>query len=82
MPVSASFSTFIADTLAPVGLISIRRMFGGAGDYCDGLMFAILIDDTLYLKANATTRGNFQAEGMAPFIFQGRDKPVTMSYWR
>ena len=65
-----------------MGLISIRRMFGGAGVYCDGLMFAILIDDTLYLKANATTRGNFKAEGMAPFIFQGRDKPVTTSYWR
>ena len=81
MPASEDFKAFIADQLAGFGPVSIRNMFGGAGIYADGVMFAILADDTLYLKANETTAPAFEAEGMGPFEYEKGEKTVAMSYW-
>src|SRR5690606_41027264 len=63
--------------------IRVRRMFGGAGIYCDGVMFALISDDTLYLKVDDANRGDFAAEGMAPFSYATRTGRTTItSYWR
>lgn len=83
MAVSEEHLEFIREQLHGVGPIQIRRMFGGAGVFCDGLMFALSVDDTLYLKADAATAPRFAAEGQAPFSYQtsgGRN--TIMSYWR
>lgn len=66
MPVSAAYKSFIQDLLADFGPVSIRRMFSGAGVYADGVMFAILADDTLYLKADEVSARDFAAEGKGP----------------
>jgi DNA transformation protein len=82
MAVSDSFKQFVRDALADFGPVNIRNMFGGAGVYADGVMFAILADDTLYLKTNAVSAFAFASEGMAPFKYQPAGKgPVAMSYW-
>ena len=52
MPVSAAYKAFVRDLLSEFGPISIRNMFSGAGVYADGVIFAIIFDDTLYLKAD------------------------------
>jgi DNA transformation protein and related proteins len=82
MAPSEGFKDFIKDQLAGFGPVSIRNMFGGAGVYAEGVMFAILADDTLYLKADETSSRAFEAEGMSPFTYtpEGR-APVAMSYW-
>ena len=82
MAPSEGFKDFVKDQLAGFGPVSVRNMFGGAGIYADGVMFAILTGDTLYLKADESTVPAFEAEGMAPFTYtpQGR-APVAMSYW-
>jgi DNA transformation protein len=49
-------------------------MFGGAGVFRDGLMFALLSDDTIYLKTDAKLRADLEAEGSAPFVWT---KPST-----
>ena len=33
------------------GPVTVRRMFGGAGIYADGTMFALIADGVIYLKA-------------------------------
>jgi len=73
---------FVEELFAPLGIVVVRRMFGGGGIYCDGLMFGLISDGVIYLKADARTRGAFEAEGAYPFIYQGRKKPIAMSYWR
>lgn len=82
MPVSAAYKSFIQDLLAEFGPVSIRHMFSGAGIYADGVMFAILADDTLYLKADENSASAFAAEGKGPFTYRpkGRGK-VALSYW-
>lgn len=82
MSASDGFQAFLKDQLAGFGPVVIRRMFGGAGVYADSVMFALIADDTLYLKADATTAPDFEAEGMGPFTYTAKDrKPITMSYW-
>ena len=68
--------------LAPLGPVMPRRMFGGWGFYLDGVMFALIADDQLYLKVDAETLDRFAAAGGEPFVYEGKTKPVTMSYWR
>jgi DNA transformation protein len=82
MPVSAAYKAFILDLLEGFGPVSIRSMFGGAGVYADGVMFAILADDTLYLKADALFAAAVAAEGKRPFTYRRGERPaVAMSYW-
>ena len=82
MPVSAAYKTFIQDLLADFGPVSIRHMFSGAGVYADGVMFAIVVDDTLYLKADEDSAHAFTAEGKGPFTYRPKGRgPVALSYW-
>ncbi len=82
MTVSAGYKAFLEDLLAAFGPVEIRNMFGGAGVYADGVIFAILVDDTLYLKADDDFARDFAAEGKKPFTYEAKGrKPVAMSYW-
>ena len=83
MSASAEFKEFIKDQLSGFAPVSIRNMFGGAGVYHDGLMFALIADDTLYLKADSQTSPDFAAEGLKPFEYMGKaEKRMVMAYWR
>lgn len=83
MSASAEFIEFLKDQLAGFGPITIRRMFGGAGIYHDGVMFALVAGDVLYLKADDTTRPDFESKGLSPFAYDTKHgKNVITSYWR
>ncbi len=83
MAVSKAFCDFVQELLAPVGAVSIKRMFGGAGVYADELMFGLIADDTLYLRVDAETEPQFRAAGSEPFVYRMRDGSETsMGYWR
>ncbi len=82
MTASDGFIELLKDSLRGLGPVSVRRMFGGAGVYADGVMFGLIADDTFYLKADDETRRAFEAEGLAPFVYDGSGRTVAMSYWR
>jgi DNA transformation protein and related proteins len=82
MTASESLVELLEDALSGLGPVSVRRMFGGAGIYADGVMFGLISGDTLYLKADAQSRHAFEAEGLAPFTYEGRGKTIALSYWR
>ena len=70
------------ELLEPLGAITVRRMFGGAGLYVEGLIVGLEIAGTLYLKTDASSRERFADAGGRPFVYDGRDKQVTVaSYW-
>src|SRR5262245_57958419 len=66
MTASTEFIELVKELLAPLGPIMVRRMFGGAGVYCDAVVFAFIDDDTLFLKTDVLGRAAFLAEGMGP----------------
>lgn len=78
----AEFIEFLKEVLSPLGAIHAKKMFGGYGIYHDGLMFALVEDDVLYLKADETTAPLFIARGAAPFQYQRAGKWVEMSYYQ
>lgn len=82
MSVSAEFIEFLLEVLAPLGGVRARRMFGGAGLFCDGVMFALVADEVVYLKADDDTSKAYAAEGLEPFTYTGKKNPVSMSYWQ
>ncbi|GJL93300.1 TfoX/Sxy family protein [Hyphococcus sp.] len=81
MPVSASYLDYVKDLFSPFGEIAIRKMFGGAGVYCDGAFFAIIGDDDLWLKVDDVSRAEFEAADLAPFEVEMNGKVGTMSYY-
>ena len=79
MAVTIGYKEFLEDLLASFGPVSIRNMFSGAGVYADGVMFAILVNDTLYLTADAVSARDFAAEGKAPFASRRKRRaPIAM----
>jgi DNA transformation protein and related proteins len=77
----AENTAWYADLFAPWGHVSIKRMFGGLGIYREGLMFALVAYDQLYLKVDDVNRPLFEKAGGKPFTYDGKGEPVTMSYW-
>ena len=79
---SESFSSYLRDLFSELGPIALRKMFGGQGLYYDGLIIGLVIGEELFLKTDAATVGAFEQAGGHPFVYQGKGKPVTMSYWQ
>jgi DNA transformation protein and related proteins len=68
MSVSPSFRTFVLEQLGRSGLpVRGQSMFGAVGIYAGELFFALLADDTLYLKVDDSTRPDFETRGLGPF---------------
>lgn len=72
-------------TDACVGLpVRVQKMFGGHGFFApNGGMFAgIVTDDAVMLKIeDPTAKAELIALGGHAWIYQGRDKPMTMASW-
>lgn len=84
---SHSFHEFVRELFAGLGEIQIKRMFGGAGVCAEGLMFALLADDTIYIKTDDALKAALTKEGSGPFVWKPNNGPragesVEMSYWR
>lgn len=82
-----SFHDFVKELFAGMGAIAVKRMFGGAGGYSGGVMFLLIADDTIYLKADAALKAELREEGSGPFVWEPSSGPragekVEMGYWR
>jgi DNA transformation protein len=83
MAATAEYLDFIKEQLSGFGPVRVRRMFGGAGIFREGLMFALIAQETLYLKADDASRGDFEALSLPPFTYGAKGgKRTVMSYWR
>ena len=83
MPTSAGYLDFIKEQLSDFGPVTVRRMFGGAGIFQDGLMFALIADETLYLKADSVSQSEFEALKLPAFTYAAKgEKKIVMAYWR
>lgn len=82
MSFSLEFKEHLLDLLAPLGPVQAKRMFGGGGLYLDGTMFALVVDDVLYLKADDENRAEFEAMGAPPFTYERQGKTLALSYFQ
>jgi len=81
MAVSSDYLDYVHDQLSGLGGVSSRRMFGGAGLYCDEFFFALIDDDTLYLRVDDANRVDFTTRGMGQFRPYPDSPQLSMSYY-
>lgn len=77
----SDFVDHLLELMRPWSAVAARKMFGGHGLYRHGLMFALVADDELYVKIDDQTRPQFERAGLKPFVYDGKGKPIEMSYW-
>ncbi|MEP7367349.1 MAG: TfoX/Sxy family protein [Acidobacteriota bacterium] len=67
MAASKEYLAFLSEHLAPLGTLTSRPMMGGHCLYLNDVIFALVANNTLYLKVDAETRPKFTAGGLAAF---------------
>jgi DNA transformation protein len=81
MPKRSEFVEHVVETMGRFGPVDAKSMFGGWGLYHQGLFFALIAADALYLKCDDENRADFEARGLEPFVYSMRDgEKLTMSY--
>jgi len=76
------FVEYVLELLGPFGPVQAKAMFGGFGIYRNHLMFGLIADETLYLKADEKNRAAFEAKGLPPFTYAKKGKKYSMSYYQ
>ena len=79
MAVSESYRVFVMEQLGRVTAVTAKSMFGGVGIYAQGVFFALIAEDRLYLKVDDVTRPDFERQGMEPFRPFGEES--SMGYY-
>jgi DNA transformation protein len=83
MVASDSFAEFLREQLAPLGRVTMRRMFGKTGVFCDGVMLGMVTDNTLYLRVDDHNRAPFkEAEAFPPLNYEKQGSTIDLSFWR
>jgi DNA transformation protein len=83
MVASDSFAEFLREQLAPLGQVTMRRMFGKTGVFCDGLMLGMVTDDTLYLRVDDHNQTAFkEAQSSPPLSYKKKGCTIDLSFWR
>ena len=77
----SEFVAHVLELMRPLGAVRAKRMFGGHGIFLDDLMFALVVDDDLFLKADDETRAKFERAGLGRFVYEKKGKPVSLSYY-
>ncbi len=75
------FVDFLEEVFRQFGDVQARKMFSGYGLYHDGVMFGLVADETLYLKADASIAHYFEAKGLGQFAYSRGGKIIKMSYY-
>lgn len=76
------FVDHVVDRLNQVAPVTARFMFGGYGLFAEGVMIGLIADDVLYFKVDDQNREKYIQAGSEPFIYEGKGKPIQMSYYR
>ena len=83
MVASEGFAEFLREQLAPLGYITMRRMFGKTGVFCNGLMFGMVADDTLFFRVDDQNRAVFKEAESAPSLSdEKKGRSIDLAFWR
>ena len=83
MVASATYAEFLREQLAPLGRVTLRRMFGKTGVFCDGVMLGVVTENTLYFRVDDENRETFrEAEAFPPLNYAKKGVMIDLSFWR
>ncbi|USD66264.1 TfoX/Sxy family DNA transformation protein [Vibrio sp. SCSIO 43136] len=64
-----------------LGTIKSRSMFGGFGVFADEVMFALVVGETLYIRADSVKAQYYREQGLEPYVYKKRGFPVVTKYF-
>jgi len=83
MVASADFAEFLREQLAPLGHITMRRMFGKTGVFCDVVMLGMVTENTLYVRVDDQNRERLkEAETSPPLNYAKQGSLIDLSFWQ
>ena len=74
--------SYVVDLMQSIGPVYAKSMFGGHGIFLDGLMFALIADSVLYLKADKETVNEFIDRDLEAFTYNKKGKQLKMRYYQ
>lgn len=77
----SDFADYVKEVFGFLGPVQTRKMFGGYGIFCEGVMFGLIADDTLYLKSDRAIESYFRERDLDQFTYNKGGKPIKMSYF-
>jgi len=77
----SEYTDYLKELFGQFGPIESRRMFGGHGIYYQGIMFGLVMDEVLYLKADAVLAPQFELRGLKPFQYQKGERLINLSFY-
>lgn len=75
------FEEWVREHFAALGPLEIKRMFGGAGVYSHGTIFALLGDGVVWLKGDETNVPALEAAGSRQFTYATQNGDKSLGYW-
>ncbi len=83
MVASDAFTEFLREQLGPLGRVTLRRMFGKSGVFCDGVMLGMVTENTLYLRVDELNRETFrEAAAFPPLNYSKKGSTIDLAFWR
>ena len=83
MVASTEFADFLRDQLAPLGHVTLRRMFGKTGVFCEGVMFGMVAENILYFRVDSQNREAFKEAGSFPSLnYVKNGSMIDLAFWR
>lgn len=76
------FVCYVVDLMQSIGPVRAKGMFGGHGIFLDDLMFGLVADSVLYLKADKEIIPEFEEKGLEAFTYGKQDKEFRMAYYQ
>jgi len=70
MAFGSELAEHVMELLAPLGSIDAKRFFGGVGIRQETVLFAMIMDETLYFRVDAESRPRYEAAGSQPFTYE------------
>jgi DNA transformation protein and related proteins len=77
----SEFVDYLTEIFERFGSIQAKKMFGGYGIYHDSVVFALVADEMLYLKADKAIAHYFEAKNLPQFSYRKDEKTIKMSYY-
>jgi DNA transformation protein len=78
---SQAFVEHVLDLLNASIPSTARKLFGGHGIYCEGLMYGLIDDDAFFLKADDECRQTYLDAGCRQWFYGGPEGPMAGGYY-
>jgi len=72
------YADYILELLSPVKTVSSGRFFGGIGLKSEGTQFAMIMDNSLFLVVDDTSRNKYLEYGTECFWYKTKKKKVNV----